>query len=119
MELGIGAEIGGRGSAFFRRNTAACPNIYYEEKNMTADSPSDKITEAHVEAIIDHWGELTLPQMAEKLGLELAVVEDIVAEIRKLRRVSDNKDISPLACLSSENIKSIVRCVGAKRGFSP
>ena len=84
---------------------------------MTNDTHGPKIKEAHVEAIIETWGEQPLPQVAEKLGLELAVVEDIVAEIRKLKRASGEKDISPLACLTNESIKAIVRCVGAKRGY--
>lgn len=84
---------------------------------MTDDAHGPRITEAHVEAIIDTWGEQSLPQVAEKLGLELAVVEDIVAEIRKLKRASDDRDISPFACLTTESIKAIVRCVGARRGY--
>ena len=84
---------------------------------MTKDAHGPVITEAHVEAIIDTWGKQTLPQVAEKLGLEPDVVEDIVAEIRKLKRASDEKDISPLACLTNESIKAVVRCVGAKRGY--
>ena len=84
---------------------------------MTKDAHGPVITEAHVEAIIDTWGKQPLPQVAEKLGLELAVVEDIVAEIRKLKRASADKDISPLACMTTESIKAIVRCVGSKRGY--
>ena len=84
---------------------------------MASDIHNPIITEAHVEAIIDTWGQQPLPQVAAKLGLDLAVVEDIVAEIRKLKRASEDKDISPLACLTSESIKAIVRCVGAKRGY--
>ena len=84
---------------------------------MTNNANGPRITEAHVEAIIDTWGKQSLPQVAEKLGLELAVVEDIVAEIRKLKRASDDRDISPLACLTTESIKAIVRCVGARRGY--
>ena len=88
------------------------------QTSMSQDGDAPKITEAHVEAIIDTWGEQPLAQVARTLGLKLAVVEDIVAEIRKLRRASDDKDISPLACLTDDNIKAIVRCVGAKRGFT-
>lgn len=84
---------------------------------MTSDTNVSSLTEAHVEAIIDAWGKQSLPEVAESLGLELAVVEDIVAEIRKLRRANDEKEISPLACLTNESIKAIVRCVGAKRGY--
>ena len=84
---------------------------------MSTEQSKQQVTEAHVEAVIDHWGRLSLPQLAEKIDLDLAVVEDIVEEIRKLQRADDDKNISVVACMTSDSIKSVVRCVGAKRGY--
>lgn len=84
---------------------------------MSNGKTSQPVTEAHVEAIIDKWGQLTMAQMAQKLDLEVDVVEDIVAEIKKLKRAAVDQDISPAACLSTATAQSIVRCVGAKRGY--
>jgi hypothetical protein len=70
-----------------------------------------------VEEIITHWGTCSAAEFAEHFGLEKAVVEDTIAEIRRLKRISDGDQIPLMACFRDDRLSSIVRCAGAKHGY--
>ena len=63
------------------------------------------------------WNNHTLDEFSATLGLEKEVVEETVKYLRRLKRVSNEKDIPAVACFREDNLKSIVRCAGAKHGY--
>jgi hypothetical protein len=74
-------------------------------------------TTEQVEWIMAEWNNYTLEEFSTKLGLEKTVVEETVKYLRRLKRVSKGNDIPAVACFREDNLKSIVRCAGAKHGY--
>ena len=75
-------------------------------------------TVEQIEIIMDEWGACSVDDFAERFGLDRSVVEETVGYIRQLRRVDRLNDIPPVACLRSDRLLSIVRCAGARRGYT-
>jgi hypothetical protein len=74
-------------------------------------------TTEQVEWITAEWNNYTLEEFSTKLGLEKTVVEETVKYLRRLKRVCKGNDIPAVACFREDNLKSIVRCAGAKHGY--
>lgn len=74
-------------------------------------------TPEQVEWIMTEWNNYTLDEFCESLSLEKAVVEEIVKYLRRLKRVTNENQIPAVACYREDNLKSIVRCAGAKHGY--
>jgi len=74
-------------------------------------------TPEQVEWIMTEWNKYTIDEFSEALGLEKVVVEKTVRYLRRLKRVTNEKDIPAIACYREDNLKSIVRCAGAKHGY--
>ena len=74
-------------------------------------------TPEQVEWLMAEWNNHTLDEFSAALGLEKEVVEETVKYLRRLKRVSNEKDIPAVACFREDNLKSIVRCAGAKHGY--
>jgi hypothetical protein len=74
-------------------------------------------TADQVEVIMNEWYNHTIEEFAEDLDLDKGVVQTTVRYLRKLRRVSNVKPIPAFICPRKDNIKDVVRCVGAKHGL--
>ena len=74
-------------------------------------------TTEQVEWIMAEWDNYTLEEISNKLGLDKHIVEKTVTYLRRLKRVSRGNDIPVVACFREDNLKSIVRCAGAKHGY--
>ena len=74
-------------------------------------------TVGQVEAIIKEWGKLSVEEMAIRFELDKTVVEATIEYLRKLKRTSDKRNISVMACFRNDQLESIVRCAGARHGY--
>ncbi len=74
-------------------------------------------TPEQVEWLMAEWNNYSLDEFSATLGLEKNVVEETVRYLRRLKRVSNENDIPDVACFREDNLKSIVRCAGAKHGY--
>ncbi len=74
-------------------------------------------TPEQVEWLMAEWNNYTLDEFSATLELEKNVVEETVKYLRRLKRVSNENDIPAVACFREDNLKSIVRCAGAKHGY--
>ena len=74
-------------------------------------------TTEQVEWVMAEWDNYSLEEFSNKLGLETHIVEKTVKYLRRLKRVSKVNDIPAVACFREDNLKSIVRCAGAKHGY--
>jgi isochorismate hydrolase len=74
-------------------------------------------TPEQVEWLMAEWNNYSLDEFSATLGLEKNVVEETVRYLRRLKRVSNENDIPVVACFREDNLKSIVRCAGAKHGY--
>ena len=70
-----------------------------------------------VEAIIDDWGKFSVEEFAVRFQLEGEVIESTIEYLRRLKRTSHDSVIPVMACYRDDNLESIVRCAGARRGF--
>jgi isochorismate hydrolase len=93
-------------------------NISKKERHDMVELENKKLpTPEQVEWIITDWNNYTLDEFSESLGLEKAVVEETVRYLRRLKRGTDESQIPAVACYREDNLKSIVRCAGAKHGY--
>ena len=74
-------------------------------------------TPEQVEWLMAEWNNYSLDEFSATLGLGKNVVEETVRYLRRLKRVSNENDIPVVACFREDNLKSIVRCAGAKHGY--
>lgn len=74
-------------------------------------------TVEQVEDIMKEWGKYSVEEFADRFQLDKEVIEATVAYLRKLKRTSDKREISVMACYRNDQLESIVRCAGAQHGY--
>ena len=83
-----------------------------------SDIESKKLpTVEQVEEIMKDWGKYSVEDFADRFQLDKEVIEATVAYLRKLKRTSDKREISVMACYRNDQLESIVRCAGAQQGY--
>jgi hypothetical protein len=82
------------------------------------DITSKKLpTVEQVEEIMKDWGKFSVEDFAARFQLEKDVIEATVEYLRKLKRTSDERSISVMACYRNDKLESIVRCAGSRHGY--
>ena len=82
-----------------------------------ADIEGKKLpTVEQVEKMISGCGVTSIDALAEKFGLEPAVVEATLDCLRRLRRITEGS-APAIACYRDDSLESIVRCAGSKYGY--
>jgi len=83
-----------------------------------ADIEGKKLpTVEQVEKMISGCGVTKIDALAEKFGLEPAVVEATLDCLRRLRRIPEGSAVPAIACYRDDSLESIVRCAGSKYGY--
>ena len=84
---------------------------------MTDLSGKKLPTVEQVEEIMKQWGKYSVEEFADRLELDKEVIEATVAYLRKLKRTSNKRESSVMACYRNDQLESIVRCAGDKHGY--
>ena len=84
---------------------------------MTDISGKQLPTVEQVETIIAEIGTSSVNDFAERFQLEPVVIEATIDCLRRLRRISGEIDVPPVACYRDDTLESIVRCAGSKHGY--
>ncbi|MBW2440404.1 MAG: hypothetical protein JRH12_08025 [Deltaproteobacteria bacterium] len=74
-------------------------------------------TVEQVEIIIAEYGTTGIDEIADRFGLEPAVVHATLDCLRRLRRISEGETAPAIACYRDDKLESIVRCAGSKYGY--
>jgi len=74
-------------------------------------------TVEQVEIIITEYGTTGIDTLAERFGLEPAVVKATLDCLRQLRRITEGDAVPAIACYRDDSLESIVRCAGSKYGY--
>ncbi|MFH2219220.1 MAG: hypothetical protein ABII68_06125 [Pseudomonadota bacterium] len=74
-------------------------------------------TVEQVEEIMKEWGKYSVEEFADRFQLDKEVIEATAAYLRKLKKTSDKREISVMACYRNDHLESIVRCAGAQHGY--
>ena len=74
-------------------------------------------TVEQVEEIMKEWGKYSVDEFAGRFQLDKEVIEATIEYLHKLKRASNNREISVMACYRNEKLESIVRCAGAQHGY--
>jgi hypothetical protein len=74
-------------------------------------------TVEQVEIIITEYGTTGIDTLAERFGLEPAVVKATLDCLRRLRRMTEGDAVPAIACYRDDSLESIVRCAGSKYGY--
>jgi len=74
-------------------------------------------TVEQVEDIMKEWGKYSVEEFASRFRLDKEVIEATVEYLHKLKRVSNKRSISVMACYRNDQLESIVRCAGAQHGY--
>ena len=83
-----------------------------------ADLSGKKLpTVEQVEEIMKQWGKYSVEEFADRFELDREVIEATVAYLRKLKRTSNKRESSVMACYRNDQLESIVRCAGDKHGY--
>ena len=83
-----------------------------------ADIAGKKLpTVEQVEKMISGCGVTSIDALAEKFGLEPAVIEATLDCLRRLRRIREGSGVPAIACYRDDSLESIVRCAGSKYGY--
>jgi len=83
-----------------------------------ADLAGKKLpTIEQVETIITDGGTTGIDILAERLGLEQAIVKATLDCLRRLRRMPEGATVPAIACYRDDSLESIVRCAGSKYGY--
>ena len=84
-----------------------------------SDLESKKLpTVEQVEEIMKDWGKFSVEEFADRFQLEKEVIEATVEYLHKLKRTSDERSIPVMACYRNDKLESIVRCAGARHGYT-
>lgn len=75
-------------------------------------------TVEQVEEIMKNWGKYSVDEFADRFHLDKNVIEATVDLLHKLKRTSDERSISVVACFRNDKLESIVRCAGARHGYT-
>ncbi len=74
-------------------------------------------TVEQVEEIMKEWGKCSVEEFADRFQLDKEVIEATVEYLHKLKKASNKRSISVMACYRNDQLESIVRCAGAKHGY--
>ena len=74
-------------------------------------------TVEQVEEIMKEWGKYSVKEFADRFQLDKEIIEATIEYLRKLKRTSNKRDSSVMACYRNDQLESIVRCAGDKHGF--
>ncbi len=74
-------------------------------------------TVEQVEIIITDGTSTGIDVLADRFGLETAVIEATLGCLRQLRRMPEGDDVPAIACYRDDSLESIVRCAGSKYGY--
>jgi hypothetical protein len=75
-------------------------------------------TVEQVEEIMKDWEQYSIEEFANRFQLDKNIIEATVEYLRKLNRASDERSIPVMACYRNDQLESIVRCAGARHGYS-
>ena len=74
-------------------------------------------TVEQVETIITEGTSTGIDVLADRFGLEPAVIEATLDCLRQLRRMPEDDAVPAIACYRDDSLESIVRCAGSKYGY--
>lgn len=84
---------------------------------MTDLSGKKLPTVEQVEKIMQEWGRYSVKEFADRFQLEKEVIVATIEYLGKLKRTSDKRESSVMACYRNDQLESIVRCAGDKHGY--
>ena len=84
---------------------------------MTDISGKKLPTVEQVEEIMEQWGKYSVKEFADRFELDIEVIAATVEYLRKLKRTSNKRESSVMACYRNDQLESIVRCAGDKHGY--
>ena len=84
---------------------------------MTDLSGKKLPTVEQVEEIMKEWGKYSVKEFADRFELDKEVIEATVEYLRMLKRTSNKRVSSAMACYRNEQLEAIVRCAGDKHGY--
>ena len=84
---------------------------------MTDISGKKLPTVEQVEEIMEQWGRYSVKEFADRFELDIEVIAATVEYLRKLKRTSNKRESSVMACYRNDQLESIVRCAGDKHGY--
>ena len=84
---------------------------------MTDLSGKKLPTVEQVEEIMEQWGRYSVKEFADRFELDIEVIAATVEYLRKLKRTSNKRESSVMACYRNDQLESIVRCAGDKHGY--
>ena len=84
---------------------------------MTDLSGKKLPTVEQVEEIMKKWGKYSVKEFADRFQLDEEIIEATLEYLRKLKRTSNKRDSSVMACYRNDQLESIVRCAGVKHGY--
>ena len=84
---------------------------------MTDFSGKKLPTVEQVEEIMKEWGKYSVKEFADRFQLDKEVIEATIEYLRKLKRTSNKRESSVMACYRNDQLESIVRCAGDKHGY--
>ena len=74
-------------------------------------------TVEQVEEIMTEWGKYSVKEFADRFQLDKEIIEATLEYLRKLKRKSNKRESSVMACYRNDQLESIVRCAGDKHGY--
>ena len=84
---------------------------------MTDLSGKKLPTVEQVEEIMKEWGKYSVKEFADRFQLDKEIIEATIEYLRKLKRTSNKRDSSVMACYRNDQLESIVRCAGSRHGY--
>jgi len=84
---------------------------------MTDLSGKKLPTVEQVEEIMKEWGRYSVKEFSDRFQLDKEIIEATIEYLRKLKRTSNKRESSVMACYRNDQLESIVRCAGDKHGF--
>ena len=84
---------------------------------MTDLSGKKLPTVEQVEEIMKEWGKYSVKEFADRFQLDKEIIEATIEYLGKLKRTSNKRESSVMACYRDDQLESIVRCAGDKHGY--
>jgi len=84
---------------------------------MTDLSGKKLPTVKQVEEIMEEWEKYSVKEFADRFQLDEEIIEATLECLRKLKRTSNQRESTVMACYRNDQLESIVRCAGDKHGY--
>ena len=84
---------------------------------MTDLSGKKLPTVEQVEEIMKEWGKYSVKEFADRFQLDKEIIEATLEYLSKLKRTSNKRESSVMACYRNDQLESIVSCAGDKHGY--